>query len=87
MITQDLFEPDPPAYAPRSAWKEVDQNIFLSWSHRHQLAYCMARDLDTAAHAEEQSDKDFFTNRANDYKEMIACLEAPRSHTASPDKP
>lgn len=35
-------------------WREVPQEIFLSWSDKNQLIYCANRDLDAAKMAESE---------------------------------
>lgn len=63
-----------PVHPVRSAWVEVSQEIFLSWSDKQQLEYCVSRDLDSADFAETPDDIDFFLSRAKSYMEMIAVL-------------
>lgn len=50
-------------------WKEVSQARFLSWSPEMQRAYCVARDLDSAARADDVETAEFFLSRAKSYKE------------------
>lgn len=71
-MTDSLFDFVPESdLPPRSAWQEVSQTTFLSWSEAEQLDYCARRDDDSAAHAPTERDAEFFRNRANDYREMM----------------
>lgn len=60
-----------PAHLPRSAWNEVPQETFLSWTWAEQLAYSAARDEDTAAHEDDPERREWFLRRAQLYKEEI----------------
>ena len=51
-----------------SAWHEVPAALFLSWSPARQLAYCAARDEDSALLGE---DAEWFRQRADNYREMM----------------
>ncbi len=50
-----------------STWREAPQALFLSWPLAMQLAYCAARDLDSAAHALSDGRREFYTKRASSY--------------------
>lgn len=69
MKTQDTFDfDDQPA---RSGWNEVPQPLFLSWSVGMQLAYCAARDYDSAEHEDDPKWCQFFIARAQEYERML----------------
>lgn len=61
--------------AGESDWQEVPQALFLSWSERRQLAYCAARDEDSAAGAATLEELNWYRERANAYKADIANKE------------
>jgi hypothetical protein len=65
----DHARESPAHYLPPSAWQEVPQPVFLSWSDARQLAYCAARDTDAAQY--DLPNAEFFRARAQTYKEMI----------------
>lgn len=56
---------------PRSAWLEVPQARFLSWSAEMQLAYCAARDEDSATYDHEDVWKQFYLQRAETYRKWM----------------
>ena len=52
-----------------SRWLEVPQALFLLWSPAMQMAYCAARDRDSAATARERSeDPAWYEARAEGYE-------------------
>lgn len=53
-----------------SAWQEVPQALFLSWSPARQAAYCAARDEDSAEHSLTYDEALWYLARAKSYKEM-----------------
>lgn len=53
---------------PRSAWREVPQALFLSWSEARQLSYCAARDEDAALHATTLEEARWYQARARSYR-------------------
>ncbi|MCR4301822.1 MAG: hypothetical protein NUV51_09450 [Sulfuricaulis sp.] len=57
---------------PPSIWQEVPAARFLSWTWREQLAYCAARDEDSAKHAENDEWQQFYENRARGYRNSQA---------------
>jgi hypothetical protein len=75
--TPDPVEPDralQPDLGGRSTgrssqgtWREVPQARFLSWPPAMQMAYCRARDLDSAEHAENDAWWVFYVRRAESY--------------------
>lgn len=69
----DLIDED----EDESTWHEVPQALFDSWSEARQLAYCAARDEDSAAQASTLEELNWYRDRANAYKEMIKCLTTP----------
>ena len=56
------------ASAGSEVWREVPQARFLSWSPAMQMAYCMRRDLDSAACAENDWWRAFYARRAEGYR-------------------
>lgn len=57
----------------RQEWVEVSQAVYDSWSAARQLAYCAARDEDTAAAPEQDEDlRAFCAARARDYRCALA---------------
>lgn len=71
-MTQQPLLFDAAPSAPQSIWQEVPQARFLGWPFAQQLAYCAARDEDEAEHDDEF--RDFYLQRAHDYKEMLQCM-------------
>ena len=55
----------------RQDWHEVPQSIYLSWPTATQLAYCAARDIDSADRAETADEIEWFLARAKSYQEMV----------------
>lgn len=55
-------------------WREVPQARFDSWSREMQLAYCAARDYDSAAHADSLEWCEFFLARARSYEAEMGAL-------------
>ena len=51
-----------------STWREVPQARFLSWSHEQQMAYCAARDMDSALWADNEDTAMWFLERAESYR-------------------
>ena len=75
----NLVEPDR-ALQPESGrstgradqeWHEVPQARFLSWTDAERLAYCAARDTDSAASAEDDEWREFYQQRARMYETMV----------------
>jgi hypothetical protein len=66
-----LFD-DPPPAAPtfNDAFVEVPHHIYVSWSLRQKLAYCAARDRNSALEAESDEEFAFFIERADSYDMM-----------------
>lgn len=60
----DLFD------ALEDDWQEVPQARFLSWTVGEQMAYCAARDIDSAAQADTAEEIDWYLERARSYQEM-----------------
>ena len=60
----DDLEPEEP-----EEWREVPQAVFLSWPRKMQLAYCAARDEDSAQHATSVAELDWYVARAKGYRE------------------
>jgi hypothetical protein len=59
---------DPGKSPARSAWREVPQALFMSWSDAMQLKYCAARDRDSATTARLRGeDPEFYLRRAESY--------------------
>ena len=52
-----------------SEWQEVPQARFLSWTDAEQLAYCAARDRDSASHEDDPWWCAFYVERAQKYEE------------------
>ncbi len=51
------------------SWREVPQALFLSWSEPRQMAYCAARDDNSALLAIKlQEDPTFYQDRARAYR-------------------
>ena len=62
---------DDPAPAPvEPEWQEVPQAVYFSWSDARQIEYSARRDEDAAKHAEGAM-KEFFTERARCYRELL----------------
>lgn len=57
-------------------WKEVSQAYFLSWPLQMQYSYCMRRDLDSAESADTPEEKQFFLQRAQDYKQLVDATQS-----------
>lgn len=53
-----------------SSWREVPQERFLSWSPEMQYAYCAARDIDAASHADRLEDAEWYLERAKSYQAL-----------------
>lgn len=53
-------------------WREVPQALFDSWLERQQLAYCAARDRDSALNADTDEWTLFYFNRARMYDAEIS---------------
>jgi hypothetical protein len=69
-----LFDdPDPPR--PESDWEEVPQARFDSWPEAMQLAYCAARDYDSAEHADDVATQKFYIERADLYSKRLDALK------------
>lgn len=51
-------------------WHEVPQAVFLSWPDHMQLAYCAARDIDSASRGDTAEEIEFFLSRAKRYQEI-----------------
>ncbi len=74
MKTMSLFDDDEPdalevgSEAPKEEWREVPATVFLSWARRHQVAYCIKRDLDSATCAENEDWALFYRERAAAYE-------------------
>lgn len=68
MKQPELFgdEPEP---TPRKPWHEVPAALFLSWSEARQLAYCGARDEDSALNALDDDWASFYSGRAASYRQ------------------
>lgn len=64
-----LFDeaPEPPA---AKQWREVPQEVFLSWPEDMQLRYCMNRDLASAAERRNTQEQDAVFNRENEIVSM-----------------
>lgn len=58
------------ATASSQEWHEVPQARFMSWPLAQQLAYCAARDIDSAAEADTLEEIEFFQQRARMYQAM-----------------
>lgn len=56
-----------PSGSDLSTWQEVPAARFLSWTRREQLAYCAARDEDSAAHEASPEWQLFYLERAAAY--------------------
>ena len=52
-----------------STWTEVPQSRFFSWPPAMQAAYCRDRDLDSAEHDENEEWREFYTQRAESYRQ------------------
>lgn len=63
-----------PPRAPQSEWREVSLDVFLHWSEKQKLEYCAARDLDSAEFADNETDMQWFLERAKWYAERAATL-------------
>lgn len=59
---------------PESEWREVPAARFLSWTLGEQLAYCAARDDDSARTATDLP-ASFYSDRADAYLLMMVELE------------
>jgi hypothetical protein len=76
----DLFDVDEEGGAPcpqagespaaTSSWREVPQVLFDSWPEKQQLAYCAARDEDSARYAEGEW-RELYAARAATYRERL----------------
>jgi len=49
-------------------WREVPAALFLSWSEARQLAYCAARDEDSARRADTEAEAVWYRSRAEAYR-------------------
>src|SRR3972149_2177455 len=63
-----------PPYLLCSTWQEVPQTHFLSWSEIEQLAYCAARDENSAAYEDDLEIKAWYLAPGAMCKAMITCL-------------
>jgi hypothetical protein len=57
--------------SPAPPWHEVPQPLFDSWGVPRQLAYCAARDEDSATSTYDPEWATFYAARAASYREMI----------------
>lgn len=60
-------------------WQEVPQARFLSWSYAMQLAYCEARDINSATYADTPEAAQWYLDRAKSYREECQRLKGPQT--------
>lgn len=58
----------PVSHPSVAEWREVPQARFLSWTRGEQMAYCAARDADSATHTDDEEWRQFYQQRAQDYR-------------------
>lgn len=72
-VQGDLFAGADAALVPRRPWVEVPQATYVTWSTARQVAYCAARDEDTAASPEQDADvRALCAARARAYRRDLA---------------
>jgi hypothetical protein len=57
--------------SPASIWQEVPQARYDSWPLAMQLAYCAARDENSAKYADSDEWREFYQERAESYRSAI----------------